>query len=333
MSRGAIGDAATPTLAPSPCHDSKISMNIRTALREAIIRLESEKVPSAALAAELLLLHVTERDRTWIYAHPESSLSSDQWQNYFALVARRAAGTPVQYLTGVQEFWGLEFEVTPDVLIPRPETEHVVEVALARMSERASKKLRVADVGTGSGCLAVALATELLQAQIVATDISSAALRVARRNAEKNRVSTRIDFLECNLLDAFARESASHDNASREAAPASRPRIEFDLIVSNPPYVALADAPTLPREVREREPAIALFAGDSGLDVYAPLIRQAEDLLSPGGALVLELGYNAADHVRALLAAPRWRDIEIANDLAGVARVASAIRAPAGERG
>jgi release factor glutamine methyltransferase len=328
MSCGEIGDATTPTLALSPCHDSEISMNIRTALREAIVRLESDSVPSAALAAELLLLHVTKRDRTWIYAHPEAPLSSDQWQNYFALVARRAAGTPVQYLTGVQEFWGLEFEVTPDVLIPRPETEHVVEVALARMSERASKKLRVADVGTGSGCLAVALATEFLQAQIVATDISSPALRVACRNAEKNRVSTRIDFLECNLLDTFAREGAS-----READSAPWSRIEFDLIVSNPPYVALADAASLPREVREHEPHLALFAGESGLDVYSPLVRQAEDLLAARGVLVLELGYKAADHVRALLAPPHWRDVEITNDFAGIARVASAIRTSTAQRG
>src|SRR5580704_14549353 len=136
MSRRAIGDAVVPRFAPRVRHDTEISMNIRTALREAIVRLESESVPSAALAAELLLLHITQRDRTWIYAHPEAPLSADHWQKYFALVARRAAGTPVQYLTGVQEFWGLEFEVTPDVLIPRPETEHVMEVALARMSDR-----------------------------------------------------------------------------------------------------------------------------------------------------------------------------------------------------
>jgi release factor glutamine methyltransferase len=291
------------------------SMNIRTALSEAIVRLESEDVPSAALAAELLLLHVVKRDRTWIYAHPEAPLSGEQWKDYFALIARRAAGTPLQYLTGAQEFWGLEFEVTPDVLIPRPETEHVVEVALARLGDRTSKKLCVADVGTGSGCIAVALATELPQAQIVATDISTAALAVARRNAAKNRVSARIDFRECNLLDAFAGEGAT-----------ARSYAAFDLIVSNPPYVALADAASLPREVREHEPGVALFAGESGLDVYAPLIAQAEKSLAPGGVLVIELGYSAADHVRALLAAPAWRDIEIANDLAGIARIASAIR-------
>jgi release factor glutamine methyltransferase len=296
-------------------------MNVRTALREAIVRLESESVPSAALAAELLLLHVMQRDRTWIYAHPESLLSADQWQHYFALVARRAAGTPVQYLTGRQEFWGLEFEVTPDVLIPRPETEHVVEVALARMCPRKSETLRVADVGTGSGCLAVALATELPRARIFATDISAAALSIARRNAAKHGVAPRIEFMECNLLDAFCR-----DAASAVAAPDHSADLKFDLIVSNPPYVALADAASLPREVREHEPAVALFAGETGLDAYAPLIRQAEVLLSTGGIFVVELGYNAQEHVGSLLSSAPWRDAAIANDLAGIARVASAIR-------
>jgi release factor glutamine methyltransferase len=298
-------------------HVSEIPMNVRTALREAIVRLESESVPSAALAAELLLLHVTQRDRTWIYAHPESLLSGDQWQSYFALVARRAEGTPVQYLTGHQEFWGLDFEVTPDVLIPRPETEHVVEVALARSAARVIETLRIADVGTGSGCLAVTLAAEFPHARIFATDVSAAALSVARRNAAKHGVATRIEFLECNLLDAFLSEAAARTTA---------PDLVFDLIVSNPPYVALADAASLPREVRDHEPAAALFAGESGLDVYAPLIRQAEKLLAPGGMLALELGHNAALHVDALLSSASWRDIAVVNDLAGVARVASALR-------
>ena len=319
MSRGAIPVA--DVLSSPHHHVVATQMNVRTALREAIVRLESESVPSAALAAEVLLLHVLQRDRTWIYAHPEAPLSGDQWQRYFALVARRAAGTPVQYLTGTQEFWGLEFEVTPDVLIPRPETEHVVEVALARMSALKSETLRIADIGTGSGCLAVALATELPQAWIVATDISSAALDVARRNAARHSVAARVEFLECNLLDVFSRGNDSAAGASDFSAD-----LKFELIVSNPPYVALADAASLPREVRDHEPGVALFAGESGLDFYAPLIAQAEKLLARGGLLVLELGYNAADHVAALLSSEAWREAAIANDLAGIARVASAIR-------
>jgi release factor glutamine methyltransferase len=172
-------------------------------------------------------------------------------------------------------------------------------------------------VGTGSGCLAVTLAAEFPHARIFATDVSAAALSVARRNAAKHGVATRIEFLECNLLDAFLSEGAARTTA---------PDLVFDLIVSNPPYVALADAASLPREVRDHEPAAALFAGESGLDVYAPLIRQAEKLLAPGGMLALELGHNAALHVDALLSSASWRDIAVVNDLAGVARVASALR-------
>lgn len=292
------------------------AMDNRSALREAIARLEAAQVPSARLAAELLLMHVLGRDRAWLYAHPEQEIGAEARERFLALVARRAEGVPTQYLTGHQEFWGLEFEVTPDVLIPRPETEHVVEVALARLSARtASLKdgaLRVADIGTGSGCLAVALAKELPNARVVATDISDAALSVARRNAARHGVAKRIEFVECNLLDAFACEGGA---ANR-----------FDLIVSNPPYVALADAAGLPREVREHEPHSALFAGECGLDFHAPLVATAEKLLAPCGALVVELGYNAAGHARALLDHANWRDIAIANDLAGIARVASAVR-------
>jgi release factor glutamine methyltransferase len=290
------------------------TMELRTALRDAIAHLERAQVPSARLAAELLLMHAIGRDRAWLYAHPEMAIASDEREKFFALIARRAEGVPTQHLTGRQEFWGLEFEVTPDVLVPRPETEHVVEVALERLRTRPGALhdavLRVADVGTGSGCLAISLAKELPNARIFATDISAAALVVARRNSARHGVTSQIEFVECNLLDAFERDA----------------RDLFDLIVSNPPYVALSDAATLPREVREHEPHAALFAGESGLDLYAPLIAVAGKLLAPGGALVIELSYNAAAHVRALLENKCWRDIAITNDLAGIARVASALR-------
>ncbi len=173
-------------------------------------RLRAANVPSHTLAAELLLMHALGRDRAWLYAHPEEPLDAPAAEKYFALIARRAAGEPTQYLTGKQEFWGLEFEVTPAVLIPRPETEHVIEVALERLGARGIKinmktgepspPLRIADVGTGSGCIAVALAHELPHAEIFATDISSAALEVARRNALRHGVADRIHFTECDLL-------------------------------------------------------------------------------------------------------------------------------------
>jgi len=313
-------------------------MDVRGALREAIAQLEGARVPSARLAAELLLMHAMGRDRAWLYAHPEEEIGSDTRERFLALVARRAEGVPTQHLTDRQEFWGLEFDVTPDVLVPRPETEHVVEAALERLKAhhiaardpQSSGAFRIADVGTGSGCIAIALAKELPNARIFATDISAAALSVARRNAARHGVAPRIEFVECNLLDAFRPEPESAHVAvfaSRDAGHEPRATAPFDLLVSNPPYVALADAATLPREVREHEPHAALFAGATGLDFYAPLVRAAEKALAPGGALVVELGYNAAGHVRSLLEYTNWRDIALTNDLAGVARVASALRA------
>src|SRR6202521_5753363 len=197
-------------------HQSPITshQSLLTALRDGIAQLEREQVPSAALAAELLLMHTLGRDRTWLYAHTENELDAASREQYFSLLARRASGVPTQHLTGHQEFWGLDLEVTPDVLIPRPETEHVIEVVLERLGAVAtgavplrSAALQIADVGTGSGCIAVALAHELPNARIIATDISAAALEVARRNAERHNVSARIDFIKCTLLDALFHHS------------------------------------------------------------------------------------------------------------------------------
>jgi release factor glutamine methyltransferase len=303
--------------------ESRIT-SLRDALRDAIARFESEHIPSPALAAELLLMHTLGRDRTWLYSHPEQQLDAAACQKYFSLIARRASGVPTQHLTGHQEFWGLDFEVTPDVLIPRPETEHVIEGTLQRLGAAAGgaaaprdAELRIADVGTGSGCIAVALAHELPNAQLVATDISAAALEVARRNAARNAVAARIDFVECNLLDALLHESRITNHESRL----------LHAIVSNPPYIARSDAATLAREVREHEPESALFGGEMGTEMYAPLIAQAAMLLKPGGILVLELGYNSAEHVSRLLDAAEWSDVAITDDLAGIKRVASARRA------
>src|SRR5437660_5000285 len=184
--------------------------DVRSALKQGLAQLREAQVPSYMLAAELLLLHVLGRDRTWIYAHPEQEISAADAARYFELIARRANGEPTQHLTGKQEFWGLEFEVTPDVLIPRPETEHVIEVALDRLAVRelrvgrkqtlTGEGLQIADIGTGSGCIGIALAKELPAANFIATDISPAALAIARRNAERNGVADRISFLHSNLL-------------------------------------------------------------------------------------------------------------------------------------
>jgi release factor glutamine methyltransferase len=319
----------TPHQSPITSHQS-----LATVLRDGIAQLESEHVPSAALAAELLLMHALGRDRAWIYAHPEHELDAPVRQQYFSLIARRASGVPTQQLTGHQEFWGLDFEVTPDVLIPRPETEHLIEVALERLgvsseagSPRRKEQFRIADVGTGSGCIAIALAHELPAAQIIATDISAAALEVARRNAARHGVASRIDFIECNLMEAFQHQSlgSSHSSSAFDGLSASQ-SMQFDIIASNPPYIGRQEIATLPREVREHEPAVALFGGEVGTEIYAPLVAQAAKLLKPGGILVLELGHGSADQVSRLLNAPEWASVALTNDLAGISRVVSARR-------
>jgi release factor glutamine methyltransferase len=291
-------------------------MDVRTALKLGITRLREANIPSFTLAAELLLLHTLAKERTWLYAHPEELVSEGDAQRFQVLLTRRAAGEPTQHLTGKQEFWGLEFEVTPDVLIPRPETEHVIEVALDRLAVReirAGRKptltgegLQIIDVGTGSGCIAITLAKELPGARILATDISPAALAVARRNATRHSVEGRMMFLQFSLLTQSAGE--------------------YDLIVSNPPYIGHKEKETLMREVRDHEPELALYGGEEGYELYADLIAQAAGGLVHGGLLVLELGHNSLPAVRPLLDLPNWTSVGVTNDLAGIPRVIAAER-------
>ena len=304
---------------------------VRSALREGFAQLRASGVPSHTLAAELLLMHALGRDRTWIYAHPEEEISASDAEKFFATISRRANGEPTQHLTGKQEFWGLEFEVTPDVLIPRPETEHVVEVALDRLAVRAIRAgrrqplngegLRIADVGTGSGCIAIALAKELPAATIFATDISAAALNVARGNAFR-LAANRLRFVKANLFD----ESGEWPLEARGEQAASGEPNPFDLIVSNPPYVGRREAATLMREVREHEPEIALYGGEEGYEMYADLIAQSAKYLLPRGILVLELGHNSLSAVQPLLDGSTWTKVGVTNDLAGIPRVLAAER-------
>ena len=334
---------------------SELQIDVRSALKKGLAQLREARVPSFTLAAELLLLHVLGRDRTWLYAHPEERLSSTDADRFFALLARRAAGEPTQHLTGNQEFWGLEFEVTPDVLIPRPETEHLIEVALDRLALRelragrqqtlSGEGLQIADIGTGSGCIAIALAKELPGAAIYATDISRAALAVAQRNATRHSVSDRLHFLESSLL--YDLRGRSLENAERldvgaqHAAPlfgkASDPMQHqsgitehgsrsFDLIASNPPYIGRREAEALMREVRDHEPELALYGGEEGYELYADLIAQSAAYLKSGGLLVLELGHNTLPAVQPLLDAPTWTNVAVTNDLAGIPRVIAAER-------
>ena len=254
--------------------------------------------------AELLLLHLIGRDRAFLLTHPDTPLTAEQAARYESWLVRRAAHEPIQYILGEQEFFGLAFTVTRDVLIPRPETEHLVEALLARVPHD-HQPLRIADIGTGSGAIAVALAHALPQARVTALDISAAALAVAKGNAETHHVADRMRFLQSDLLNAVAGE-------------------RFDAIVSNPPYVADGDRASLEPQVRDYEPASALFAGPSGLDVYERLIPEALAALEPGGWLLMEIGQGQRDALAQRLSG--WNDVGFVDDLQGIPRVACARR-------
>jgi release factor glutamine methyltransferase len=270
-------------------------VNLGAALVQGQKLLEDAGILAPRLTAEVLLAHAIGCRRSWIYAHSDEELKELWWIHYGRYLHQRLAGMPTQYITGAQEFFGRDFLVTPDVLIPRPETEHLIETALKHNVST------ILDIGTGSGCIAITLALET-EACVTATDISAAALKIARSNSL--RLTASVDFVQCDL------GSALHDRS-------------FDLIVSNPPYVAEDDRPALQREVRDHEPEVALFAGPNGLEVYARLIPEAARLLKPGALLILELGAASLDPVRKMFDA-KWRDIEVIPDLAQVPRVLSA---------
>jgi len=260
--------------------------------------------PTALADAVTLLMHSLRVDRPTLIAHPERLLDREQQAEYQRLIERRLRFEPIQYISGTQDFYGLALRVSPAVLIPRPETELLVESALAHLSH--DRALRIVDVGTGSGAIALALATHLPQATITAVDLSLDALDIAQSNIREHVLSDRIRILKSDLLESMENEQP------------------FDAIVSNPPYVARGDAPTLHPQVRDFEPHAALFAGDSGLDIYRSLIPQAERLLKPGGLLALEFGFGQADDLRAMLA--QWRTPTLLDDLQGIPRVALAWR-------
>jgi release factor glutamine methyltransferase len=258
--------------------------------------------------AETLLLHVcTRRDaarnRAWLLTHQDSESAPDAAAEFHALVERRLAGEPIQYIMGETEFYGLAFFVALDVLIPRPETEHVVERALQLAKQ--FRAPRMIDIGTGSGAIAVALAAHLPGASITATDLSVAALAMARRNAERNGVTDRIRFLAGDLLVPVTGE-------------------RFEIVVSNPPYVPEADRDSLAAEVRKFEPPAALFAGGDGLTVYRRLVPSAFAALMPGGFLALEIGHGQQAGIAALLQTSGFRNTEFTADLQGISRVACA---------
>lgn len=265
-------------------------------LAEAAERFRASGTIAPRLTAETLLAHVLGVERVYLYAHPEHETTRDEAARFEALVARREAGEPTQYLTGVQEFYGRAFRVTPDVLIPRPETEHLVEAVLAAPGKH------VLDMATGSGAIGVTLALELSDARVFASDLSRAALAVAADNA--GRLGAQVEFLASDYLTAMRAGS-------------------FDLIACNPPYVA--ESAELQPEIA-LEPRSAVFGGEFGWEPYGRVIPQAAQMLKPGGRLVLELGHDSLTAVREFYKAGPWSKVTVTKDLAGIARVAAAER-------
>ncbi len=262
--------------------------------------------------AELLLMFVLARARAYLYAHPELQLTAEEYSRYNVALAERERGVPAQYIIGHQEFWGMDLIVTPAVLIPRPETEHVVETVLELVGvEKAGTHewphqtdlVNIADVGTGSGCIALALAKELPQAKIHATDISAASIEIARDNAARHQLESRIHFQNTDLLLGFEGSS-------------------LDFVVSNPPYVGESEEDQVQLEVRKFEPRNAVFAGPAGTEVIERLIPQAHAALKPGGWLVMEISGTIAEAVKKLLMG--WKDVTIKADLQSIPRVVRA---------
>jgi len=303
----------------------KLPVQLKRALGSAIARLTADQVPSPRLNAELLLMFTLDCDRAYLFAHPERELSADEQTRYDAALAERARGMPAQYIIGHQEFWGMDLIVTPAVLIPRPETEHVIETVLqlrsvdlgrrtsasAASSRRPrsesggprSGTLRILDLGTGSGCIALALAKEFPHAEIHATDISAAALEVARANAARHQFENRVRFHQADLFAGLNLKG-------------------LDFVVSNPPYVGESEEDQVQLEVRKFEPRNAVFAGSAGIEVIGRLLPPARTALRAGGWLVLEISGTIASRVQNLLEG--WDEIRIIPDLQGIPRVAQA---------
>ena len=281
-------------------------MTLEAWLAKAEARLRAGPHPDRARRdAETLLLHVIRSERAALIVRWKEVLDEAESARYLELIGRRQAGEPIQYILGETEFYGLPFHVSRDVLIPRPETEHLVEKVI-EIAEQLHAP-RIVDVGAGSGCIAVALAAKVPHALITATDLAPPTLAIARQNAERNAVAGRIRFLKGNRLAPVAGE-------------------QFEIVVSNPPYVPTADRASLAAEVRDHEPPLALFAGAGGLDVYRALIPEAFAALVPGGYLALEIGYGQSEPVGALLSAAGFAEIELTPDLQGIPRVVIARR-------
>ncbi len=282
-------------------------MQLKQALASAVDRLEAADVGSPRLNAEVLLMFVLGVNRAYLYAHPERELTAEEESRYNEVLAHRSTGMPSQYITGHQEFWGLDFVVSPAVLIPRPETEHLVETVLELA--RGIARPKIIDIGTGSGCIALALAHELKDAEVYAVDVSAEALEIARANAARLQLQRRVRLLRSNVLETVTDVR------------------DFDFIVSNPPYVGFDEAAKVQKSVRDFEPRVAVFAGERGLDVIGPLVDQAHRALKTGGWLAVEIGYSMRDAVVNLLNPTLWEQVRVVPDLQGIPRVVAARKA------
>jgi release factor glutamine methyltransferase len=277
--------------------------SISQALHEASQVLQNAGVPEARRDASSLLAFILAKDRTYLIAHAEDPISEETLINFQESVERRAAGEPLQYITGVQDFFGREFRVTPDVLIPRPETELLVEAAIEVSGGRDASTL-LCDVGAGSGCIAVTLLCEIPNARAVAVDKSPAALRIAALNSRNHSVADRAELLVSDCFNALD------------------PRdYQFDLVVSNPPYVSASMLPGLQREVRDHEPLVALSPGADGLTIIRRLIKETPDFLKPNGHLLMEIGFDQGEAVTELVKETSWQLLEIRPDLQGIPRI------------
>ena len=278
---------------------------ISQAITEGSRRLHASGIDQERLTAGLLLCHVMGIDRTRLLTRSEEQIDEAQYRAYLELVVRRGAGEPAQYLTGHQEFYGLDFIVTPDVLIPRPETEFLIERVMNLVEDSKQDSPLIVDVGTGSGCIAVTLAKQLHRARLIATDASPAALDIARTNAERHGVRDRIEFLEGNLFAPLAKRGL-------EGA--------VDILASNPPYINEESSELLQREVRDWEPHEALFGGVDGLDFYRRLIAESPHYLKPGGYIVLEIAFSQVDSISEMVKDSAFELVDTTRDLQGIPR-------------
>jgi release factor glutamine methyltransferase len=281
---------------------------LKDALASAIDRLTAAHVGSPRLNAEILLMFTLACDRAFLYAHPERQLTDDERVRYDEAINHRYQGVPSQYITGHQEFWGMDLIVSPTVLIPRPETEHLIETVVPLA--RAVSNPKIVDVGTGSGCIAISILCNVPGSTGLGLDISERALAVARTNSERHHVSDRLQLTQSNVLEAAGSE-------------------KFDLVVSNPPYVPANELPTLQVEVRNFEPHIALSDGNDGLSVIRTVVDQAPAHLKKGGFLMMEIGFGQAENVLKMFLPRSWSDVEIIPDLQGIPRT---VKAALGDR-